>query len=203
MKPSPARSALTVAVCVLALAAAVPAQQGDEPQMTPEEIAEMNAWMALAEPGEHHEHLGWLAGRWKGDIQMWMAPGSEPMRDVGEAEARWALGGRFLAWRHTGSFQGSPFEGLSFDGYNNGDERYETIWMDNFGTLILYYTGSCSDDGRVRTLNTSFRDVVGGGEILYRALYTVEDEDHFTYESFMRKDGEEEFRNLFIRWTRQ
>ena len=140
-------SRAAIALLVLCLPAAATAQQKDEmPEMTPQMEAEMVAWMQLAQPGSHHEHLAPFVGTWKGEVTMWMAPDTPPITEQSLAEVNWILGGRYLQWKQTGEFGGMPFEGLTIEGYNNGEQRYESIWIDNFGTLILFYTGSCSDD---------------------------------------------------------
>lgn len=178
------------------------AQEGEMPEMTPEMQAEMAAWMELAQPAEHHQHMAPFVGSWKGEVNMWMAPETEPIVNQGAAEVSWIMGGRFLEWKQSGDFGGMPFEGRAIEGFNNGDGRYESIWVDNFGTLILFYTGSCSEDGKKRTMNTEFNDPVAGGKIQYKSVYTWTDEDHFTYEAFMDK-GDGEFKSLEIAYERQ
>ncbi len=177
------------------------AQEG-MPEMTPEMQAEMASWMKLAQPGEHHAHLASFAGQWKGAVEMWMEPGAEPMRNEAIAEVSWILGGRFLVWEQTGDFGGMPWEGMIIEGYNNGDQRYEATWIDNFGTLMLPFEGQCSNNGKSRAMNTEFNDVVAGGTVQYKGVYTWVDEDHFTFEAFMDK-GEGEFKNLKIVYARQ
>jgi len=192
-----------IAIFLLSLPAAASAQQeGDQPTMTPEMQAEMEAWMKLAQPGAHHEHLAPFVGTWKGEVRMWMAPGAPPIVNEGAAEVAWIIGGRYLEWKHTGDFGGMPFEGLAIEGYNNGEQRYESIWIDNFGTLILSYTGACSDDGKFREMATQFADPVAGGTIDYRSEYRWIDDDHFTFTAFMDK-GDGEFKNMVITYERQ
>ncbi len=191
--------ALILSLTLALIGAAAAAQ---EAEMTAEQQAEMAGWMALAEPGDHHEHLAGYAGKWKMEIEMWMAPGAESMKYEAAGEAKWILGGRFLEWHHSGDFQGSPYSGIGFDGYNNGDERYETILMDNFGTLIVFYTGQCSEDGKVREMRGSFTNPMAGGVIEQRNVFTWIDEDHFKLESFM-KMGDEEYRHMEMLYTRQ
>jgi hypothetical protein len=169
--------------------------------MTPEMQAEMEAWMKLAQPGPHHEHLAPFVGSWKGEVKMFMTPDGPPTVDEGLAEISWIMGGRYLLWKHTGNFGGMPFEGLAIDGYNNGENLYESIWIDNFGTLILSFTGSCSDDGKSREMSTQFEDYVAGGTIDFRTEYRWIDDDHFTYTAFMDK-GQGEFRNMLITYER-
>jgi len=195
----------TVGLVVLLFVVSAPesaAQEGAESQMSPEMQAEMEAWMKLAQPGEHHSHLAPFVGTWKGKVKSWTGPESEPMVDEGGAEVSWIMGGRFLEWKFVGNFAGMPFEGFSIEGYNNGDKRYESIWIDNFGTLILYYTGACSDDGARREMVTTFTDPMTGGTIAYRSEYAWVDADHYTFTAFMNKGGGE-FKNMEIRWARQ
>ena len=162
---------------------------------------EMKAWVELAKPGEHHAHLDPFVGRWRGRIKMWMAPGAPVMEHESTAEAKWILDGRYLEWLHTGTFDGTPFEGRGIDGFNNGMDRYESVWVDNFGTLVLFYTGSCEGDGRLRTLTTTFAGPAAGATVSQRVVYTWTGEDAFTYESFMTQ-GDDEHRNVLIEYTR-
>jgi hypothetical protein len=182
--------------------ASVADEEGDTPTMSPEIQAEMEAWMKIAQPGTHHEHLARLVGSWKGEVKMWMTPDGSPMINQSSAEAKWILGGRFLEWTHTGDFGGMPFDGRAIEGYNNGDKRYESIWLDNFGTLMMFFTGSCSNDGKNRTMSSSFNDVVAGGMVEYRTELEWIDKDRFTYTAFMDK-GDGEHRNMMITWERR
>lgn len=188
-------------VIAASLAGVAEAQEG-QPEMTPEMQAEMEAWMKLAQPGEHHQHLAPLVGKWKGRISMWMAPDSEPMINEGTVEIAWIMGNRYLESKHSGIFSGMPFEGRAIEGFNNGENRYESMWIDNFGTVILYYTGSCSEEGKVRVMSSSFTDPMTGGKVLYKAVYKWTDPDHFTYVAYLDK-GDGEFKNMEIQYERQ
>jgi hypothetical protein len=170
--------------------------------MLPEMQKEMEVWMKLAQPGEHHEHLARYEGNWKGVVKMWMAPDGPPSVDESQTEARLIMGGRYLEMKHVGNFGGMPFEARAIEGYDNAAGRYESMWIDNFGTLILYFTGSCSHDGKHREMVTEFGDPVSGGTIKYRSAYQWIDDDHFTYTAYMDK-GDGEFRNMEIQYTRE
>ena len=191
-----------LAFLLVSVPVSVLAQEGDQPTMSPEAQAEMAAWMKLAQPGAHHEHLAPFVGTWKGEVKMWMAPDAPPMVNQTITEASWILGERFLLWKQSGDFEGMPFEGMAIEGYNNGEKRSESLWIDYFGTLMLLFKGSCSDDGKVRGMATQFADVVGGGTIDYRTEYRWIDKDHFTYSAFMDR-GDGEFKNLVITYERQ
>ncbi len=198
---SPFKTVVVTAI-IIAVSAFASAQEGDAPAMSPEVMAEMEMWMKLAQPAGHHEHLAAMVGTWDGEVQMWMAPGTEPMMETSTAEAEMIMGGRYLSWIHTGNFGDMPYEGMAIEAYNNGDKRYESVWIDNFGTLILYFEGSCTDDGRSRDMATSFSDPMTGGSIGYRSEYRWVDDDHFTYTTYMDK-GDGELKNAVITYTRR
>jgi hypothetical protein len=204
MKKLERLSVLAIVMSAVSLSLlAGPARAGDEePAISEEMQQEMMVWMKLAEPGPQHEGLAKYVGTWKGEVFMWMAPDMEPMVDSSTAEAEMILGGRYLEWTHTGSFSGMPYESRAIEAYSHLDKRYESIWIDNFGTLMLFFTGSGSEDGSRREMSTSFSDPVKGGTTAYRAVYEWHDEDHFSYITYMDK-GEGEFKNMEIKFTRQ
>lgn len=191
-----------LAIAVAVTLCGIPMGSTQEPEMSAEAQEEMAAWMALANPGEHHKHLEPYAGKWKAEIKMWMGPDTDPMLTESEAEVNWTMDGRFLEWNHTGNFAGMPYVARSFDAYNNGDNRYETIYFDNFGTLMVFYTGECSDDGKTRVMKGSFGNPMTGGTIEQKSVYTWIDEDHFKLESFMTMDSET-YQNMEMLYERQ
>lgn len=193
---------LAVAMTLISVQIGIAGPQEATNEMSPEMQAEMEAWAKLAQPGPHHVHLKPFAGKWKGDVKMWMEPGAEPMVEEAIVEAKWTLDGRFLEWTHTGEFGGMPFHGRAIDGYNNGDGRYESVWMDNFGTLMIFYTGECSDEGKTRVLTGEFSNPMDDSMTQYRVVYSLIDEDHFTYESFMKR-GDTEYQNMETKYSRQ
>jgi len=201
-KPSAIATAAALTLVFSAVSVGSAQESAGEPEMSPEAQAEMAAWMELAQPGEHHQHLQAYAGKWKTQIKMWMAPGAEPMLNESTAEAEWIMDGRFLRWEQTGEFAGSPYTGLGYDGYNNADGRYESIYMDNFGTLMVLYTGECSDDGKTRVIQGSFTNPMEGATIEQRNVYSWIDDDHFKMESFM-KMGDEEYKQMEMLYERQ
>jgi hypothetical protein len=191
-----------VLACALLSISAVAQEEGEMPAMTPEQQKEMMVWMEAAQPGQHHEHLAPFVGTWKGKVQMWMTPDAPEMTEESLTEAAWIMGGRYLEWKHTGNYGGMPYEARAIEGYNNVDKRYESMWIDNFGTLVMYFKGSCSDDGKSREMSSQFTDAVTGGTFKYRVEYRWIDKDHFTYTGYMDK-GDGEFKNVLVTYERQ
>ncbi len=64
-------------------------------------------------PSKEHEMMTSWNGNWDGDITMWMVPGAPPSKSKSMTENKMILGGRYQQAKHTGSFNGMPFEGMS------------------------------------------------------------------------------------------
>ncbi len=119
--------------------------------------AMMQAWMKLAEPGEHHEHLKVLAGTWKTTTKWWMGPG-DPDISQGVSKNTWILGGRFLQTDFKGSSEEHPFAGLGLLGYDNTKKQHVSVWCDTMSTMIGVSYGTCDDSGKVFTYISSYDD---------------------------------------------
>lgn len=127
-------------------------QGDDQPQMTPEEQAMMEACMKIATPGENHKHLQPLIGSWNTSTKIWMGgPGTPPMETKGTAQCRWVLGGRFVQEVYKGEFMGQPYEGLGMTGYDNFKNMYIASWADTAGTQLLTSKGQRDPSGKVFT----------------------------------------------------
>lgn len=194
---------VTAAALIVGLAVSVPGiAEEKQPEMTPEMKAEMEAWAKIAEPGEHHKHLGHLVGSWTYESTHWMAPDQPPMKINGTSESKWILGGRFVESITHGDFNGQPFEGRSLDGFDNQSGKYSGTWADNFGTMTMQFVGNCEKNGKVRTMIASFKDPASGQMMKYRAVTTSVDKDHYTYVSYkISPDGE--FKNMELTATRK
>jgi hypothetical protein len=210
----PSAGAVPVAVALLALAiplgftarplhAADPQAQAAAPAAAPapsgaadaqaKAKAEMDAYMKLAQPGEHHKRLGQLAGKWKTSGQMFN-PGQPPIEMTGTMEASWILGGRYLQELHTGSVMGQPFEGRSLDGYDNIAKEYFSTWVDNMGTGVMVFHGSCDDPCKVVTSTAEGPDPMSGKVVKTKTVTTFVDPDTYRFEMYMigaGKDGQD------------
>lgn len=155
--------------------------------------AEMEAYMKLAQPGEHHKRLGQIAGKWKTSGQMFN-PGQPPIAMTGTMEASWILGGRYLQELHIGNFMGQAFEGRSLDGYDNIAKEYFSTWVDNMGTGVLVFHGSCDDPCKVMTSTAEGPDPMTGKVVKTKTVTTFVDSDTYRFEMYMvggGKDGQD------------
>ncbi|MGH9760229.1 MAG: DUF1579 family protein, partial [Blastocatellia bacterium] len=79
--------------------------------------------MKLAQPSDEHKRLAQLAGSWKMEVKIFMAPGGKPMTMAGTAENQMVLGGRFLKCESHGT-GAMPMETLSMIGFDRRYGRY-------------------------------------------------------------------------------
>ena len=135
-----------VVVVAVAMAASALAQAPGEQPMTPEQKAQMEAWMKAMTPGKAHQDMAGKTGTWEGTSTMWDAPTTPPQVSQVRAERKMGLGGRVLLDRWSGTMMGMPFEGMGTTGFNNVDGKWWGTWADNFSTGLMTTTGTCDAD---------------------------------------------------------
>ena len=116
---------------------------------------------------------------------------------------RMILGGRYQESRHTGTFNGMPFEGISTVGYDNSKKKLFSTWIDNMGSGIMMLEGTWDDASR--TMNFSGRqiDPVTQQDTEIRETMKLIDDNNQLMEMFMKPVGGEEFKTMEIKFTRK
>src|SRR5512134_3851174 len=112
------RSTLT-SLTLVALLLGAPLQAQDAikaPEMTPEQKAEMEAYMKAGAPGPEHKQLASTAGTYDVKIKNWHEPGGPATEETGSATRMMALDGRILVEQFQGTMMGSPFTGHGMTG---------------------------------------------------------------------------------------
>lgn len=168
------------------------------PAMDP---AAMEAMAKAGTPGDAHKALDEFAGKWDTKITMWMMPGADPMTSTGMSENRWIMGGRYLEQRFTGSFMGTPFEGIGYTGYDNVKKQYWGTWMDNMSTGLMISTGQ--RNGKVYSFDATMADPMTGKDSRIQEKITVVDADHHTMEMWGPAPDGRNFKMMEIAYTRR
>src|SRR6185503_11294037 len=88
-----------------------------------------------------HEMMTKANGEWKEELTMWMKPGAPPEKSTAMCFNSMIMGGRYQESRHKGSFNGMPFEGTSILAYDNAKKMFQSTWIDNMGSGIMYTEG--------------------------------------------------------------
>jgi hypothetical protein len=100
-----------------------------------------------------------------------------------------------------GTSLGQPFEGMGIIGYDNGKEEYIMLWIDNMGTGFMTSAGQYDPAAKTLTEQGQISCPVKG-QMPFRGVTTMIDNDHYTYEMFSPGDDGKEFRVMEILYTR-
>lgn len=184
---------------LLATSAIADDQKSSKP-MNPEEMMEI--YMKLATPGEPHQLLATLTGRWTTQTKEWMDPQKPPVESAGSAEVKMLLGGRFLQQEITGSMHGKPHTGIWTIGYDNLLKRYISTWIDTMSTQIFIMDGTASADGKTITLNGQHAEV-GGGHMTHRAIWKIVDSNTQEFIMYGTYHGGKEMKMMEVLYTRK
>ena len=128
--------------------------------MTPEQKAEMEAYVKAGTPGAPHQALAATAGTYDLRITSWHEPGAPAMEDTGTATRSVALGGRVLVEDVTGATMGMPFTGHGMMGFDNVSGKYWSTWNDSMSTGILVTEGTCDAEVKACTFTGSCNDPI-------------------------------------------
>ncbi len=171
-----------VGTCVVAAVIAAPAfaQEGEMPEMTPEQQAEMEAYMKAGALGPQHELMAKHVGTYDAAIKSWMDPAAPPMESKGVAIRTLHMGGRVMHEEFQGDMMGMPFTGLSRSGYDNVSGKYWSTWTDSMSTGIMVSEGECDEDQSCSYVGT-YNDPLKGGPVTnrYEANWTSPNEQYF------------------------
>ena len=186
------RLVISIAVCCTLFLLALPvfAQEDAAPQIDDEM---MQKWMAASAPGENHEWLKKFEGEWKSvNTSYWGGPGSEPVVSEGSVQSEMILGGRFLSFSGTQPIMNMKMEGMGFIGYDNMENHYTLMWIDNLGTAM--YLAAGTREGDMLTLTgTMDEPMTGEMNKPIRYEYTWQDADTYVFKLFDLVGTENEF----------
>ncbi len=172
----------------------------EEAKMDP---AMMEKMKMLTSPSEAHQTLEPLVGKWTYTGSFWMSPESPAQEMTGTAENSMIYGGRFLKQEVEGPWMGGTFNGLGFTGYDNIKGEYVSIWLDNASTGIMTVTGQYDPETMTLKLSGTHSCPLSGEKDRHsRSEWTVIDQDHCVYSSYMVMPGGKEFKSIEINYTR-
>ena len=141
--------------------------QQQQPEMTPDQQAEMEAYAKAGAPGAAHQALASTVGNYDLKVRSWMEPGGPPMEEAGTATRAMALDGRVRVESVSSKMMGAPFTGHGMLGYDNVTGKYWSTWNDSMSTGLMVSEGTC-DDSRACTFTGSWNDPVKKGPVTAR-----------------------------------
>ena len=183
-------------------AAPVVAQEGEMPQMTPAQQAEMEAYMKAGAIGQQHEMMANQVGTFDVAIKSWMDPATPPVESKGVAIRTLHMGGRILHEEFQGDMMGTPFTGLSRGGYDNVSGKWWSTWTDSMSTGIMLSEGDC-DESHTCTYIGTYNDPVKGGPVTNRYVVKSISPDEQYFEMFGPGHDGNEVKMMEMVYTRQ
>jgi len=184
---------LVVLACLAVLAAAPAALAQDRPPaMSKEQMAMMEAMEKAATPGENHKLLASMVGDWTFVNRMWMDPAAPPTESNGTASYTTIMDGRFLVGHYQGSMMGMQFDGRGVTGYDNITKQFQSVWVDNFGTMIMFMTGTYDPSAKAFTYRAEIPDPVAPAtRVKVREVIRLDSPDKQTMEWYETRGGKE------------
>jgi len=155
------------------------------------------AWMM---PGEQHKVLAAYAGNWNFTIKM-MDPVMGNSETTGTADMEVIFDGRYLEDVTKSSFQGMPFEGRGFTGFDMIKKKFVTTWFDSMSTGIATLEGTYDAASKTLTQTGEMPDMTGK-YVKSRIVQKWTDDDHFTSTFFMPGPDGKETTNMVIEYAR-
>jgi hypothetical protein len=160
------------------------------PPMTPEQERAMT-------PGPEHKWLEGLVGRWEGEVTFWTEPGAEPMKMRGAAVREMSMDGRFIVEHVKGLPEGeNPFRGMGIVGYNRMDSRFESVWLENMSTAIIFATGQYDPARKTMTFASEFTNPMTGVRMKQRDVVDMSNPDRHVMTGYCTPQGGTEYRSF-------
>jgi hypothetical protein len=151
----------------LVLSPALAEQEAGQPQLTPEQQAEMETYTKAGTPGAEHQALAATAGSYDIKLRSWMEPGAPPMEETGTATRAMALDGRVRVEQVSSTMMGAPFTGQGMLGYDNVTGKYWSTWNDSMSTGLMVSEGTC-DASHACKFTGTWNDAVKKGPVTAR-----------------------------------
>ncbi len=158
----------------------------------PDEAAMMAAYQEAATPGEEHERLARLAGKYSLHVKFWPAPGAPAVESPASSELKMVLGGRYLIEEWSGTYMGQPMSGIGTYGYDNVEQQYVASWMDTMGTGIFKMSGAFDPALQAIVQTGTYMDPLTKQTKTMKSVLKVAGDDGFVHEMYdVAADGSE------------
>lgn len=148
-----------------------------------------------------HRQLAQMVGDWEGSFRLWFTPDELACEAPQRGRIRSALGGRFLIHEYESRYNDEPIEGVVMYGYHLDDERWESAWVESFGTgtSIMFSTGTGASGP---DMQGTYGDGQGGPRWGWRTTLEQPDPDTLLITMFNISPQGEEARAVETRYAR-
>jgi len=108
----------------------------------------MKAWKDLGTPGPQHAELKKMVGEWTAHMERTDPMTGQAIKEEGKCKYSMILNGLILRQDFEGVMDGQKFKGVGFMAFNKGSGKYESIWMDDMSSGIMYSAGDAPEKGK-------------------------------------------------------
>ena len=179
----------------------------DKKPMDPKHEEMMKKFHEYATPGEAHNVLKDLAGKWTYTTKYWESASAKPHESKGSAKMKMILGGRYLQQEIKGKgMDKMEFEGMGLVAYDNTKKKYITTWIDNMGTGIMQGEGDFDASTKMLTEKGEFTcPLTADKSANYRGEWILTDKKNMTYNMYGKgmMDEGKEFKMMEIIYKRK
>lgn len=175
------------------------------PEMTPQQMADMQACTEAGTPGAMHANLMKRVGTWTAKTQMWMGPDDKTgMTSNGTYTVTNFMDGRYVKGEMNGEMPGmGTFMGFCLAGYDNVSKKFVSTWVDNHSTGIMNGTGELSKDAKTINWSYDYNCPVNKKPTKMREIETLKSDNEMTLEMFgADPHSGKEFKMMHITFTR-
>ncbi|MEE4192397.1 MAG: DUF1579 domain-containing protein [Halieaceae bacterium] len=191
----------TVLLLMSALGAAV--QSFPAHAESAQSVASEMTWAEYSALGEPHEMLARRVGTWDIEVKSWEAPGVPPVESEGVSNNKLILGGRFLLQETTHTVHGMQFQVVSIMGFDNLNEKFEGVWMNNSGTGMSFLEGSAGyAESGVTSTTGKIHLHQPGNLVTARNVQRFVDENALVTEMYLQDEEGNEWKRLEMVFTR-
>jgi hypothetical protein len=152
-------------------------------------------------PGPQHQLLTKSVGTWDAAMEM-MDPTGAASHSKGVSEITTILGGFWVEDVFKASFDGQPFEGRGFTGYDPVKGKYVGTWMDSMSPHLMTLEGDFDKAGKVLTMSGMGMGM-DGKPALHRMVTTHVDATKNTFEMFVTGPDGKEMKVMTITYTKR
>jgi hypothetical protein len=167
-----------------------------------DEKAAMEAMMKAAAPGMQHQFLAKMAGSWRVQAKMWMAPNAPVQESRGTSINRMILGGRYLQQDYKATMNGMAFAGMGLNGFDNTTQKFVGTWSDSWSTGIMYVSGDMDASGKAITMTGEYVDPMTKATTRVRTVTRVIDNNKHVFEYYAPAPDGAEMKMMEITYTR-
>lgn len=139
---------------------------------------EMKKWQDFMTPGAMHKWLAKYNGTWDVEMTSFMDP-ANPQKSNGTGVYTSLMNGLYQAGDFKSDMMGMPFQGHSITGYDNAKKLFVSTWVDNFGSGIIYMTGTYDEASKTLHMKGTQTDPMTGKDAFIRQEMKVVNEDSY------------------------